>query len=407
MSTTSVIAMDQWGEEFVADPYPFYARMRKSGPVHLLEQPGGVGVWLVVGHEEARAAFLDPRLVKDWSAASAAFAAAASAEGTNRSDLGPNMLTVDPPHHTRLRRLVAKEFTARRVETMRPQVQRITDGLLDAMAPAGRADLVDALAFPLPMTVICELLGVPFLDREAFREWSNELVAPTGDPQRTVEAATAMNAYLQQLLEDKRSRPGEDLMSALIRATDEDGDRLTADELRAMAFLLLVAGHETTVNLIAGGMHALLTHPEQLAALRADPSLLDNAVEEMLRYDGPVENATIRFAAEPVEIAGTVLPAGAPVLIGMASADRDPAKYARPDEFDIRRDASGHLAFGHGIHHCLGAPLARLEGRIAVASLLERFPDLELDPDAPAPTWRPGMLIRGPQHLPVRYSSSR
>lgn len=270
-------------------------------------------------------------------------------------------------------------------------------------APGRTADLVDSLAFPLPMTVIAELIGVPDLDRAAFRVLSNQAVAPLTDDGG--ESIRKIGEYLAELIEAKRSAsPADDLLSALIRTRDEGGDQLSQDELIGMAFLLLVAGHETTVNLISNGVRALLSHPDQLAALRADfDGLLDGAVEEMLRYDGPVETATYRFAREPVLVGDALIPAGAPVLIALASAGRDPLRHADPDRFDIRRAPQSHLAFGHGIHFCLGAPLARMEGRIAVRSLLERAPDLQLTTETAQLEWLPGMLIRGVRHLPVRW----
>lgn len=304
---------------------------------------------------------------------------------------------------TRLRKLVVREFTTRRVEQLAPRVQEITDRLLDEMVPTGRADLVEALSFPLPMAVICELLGVPFLDRDTFRSWSNTVLS-AADRDARRDASAKMTQYLTQLLADKRGQRGDDLMSALIHTADEDGDRLGGEELLGMAWLLLVAGHETTVNLISNGVLALLSHPDQLAALRADFSLLDGAVEEMLRYEGPLETPTYRFTTEPLEIGGTTIPGGGElVLIALADADRDPARFPDPDRFDIRRDSRGHLAFGHGIHYCLGAPLARLEARIAIRSLLERCPGLVLDAHPAALTWRTGMLIRGPESLPVSW----
>ncbi|MGW3244683.1 cytochrome P450 family protein [Streptomyces sp. NPDC001070] len=386
-----------YGEEFTADPYPVYARLRERGPVHRVRTPDAGELWLIVGHDQARAALADPRFAKD-----------SRALGWTSYDeelLGRHMLVADPPEHTRLRKLVAREFTSRRVEELAPRVEEITAGLLDAMLarPEGTADLVEALAYPLPITVICELLGVPDLDRAAFRAWSNEVVAPTG-AEAERKAFEELAAYLDELIEDKRCSPGDDLMSALIRTTTEDGDRLSRSELSGMAFLLLIAGHETTVNLISNGVRALLGHPDQLALLRADMSLLDGAVEEMLRYDGPVETATFRFTTEPVDIAGTVIPAREPVLVALASADRDPHRFTEPDRFDIRRDTRGHVAFGHGLHYCLGAPLARLEGRIAVRALLERCPDLALDADPSALDWLPGMLMRGVRRLPVRFT---
>ncbi|ANH94916.1 cytochrome [Streptomyces sp. SAT1] len=388
------------GESFTRDPYPVYARLRERGPVHRIRMPeGGAEAWLVVGYEAGRAALADPRLSKNWANASPVLPLRSASSG-------PHMLGMDPPDHTRLRRLVAREFTPRRVAGLAPRIQRTADGLLDAMlaAPGGRVDLVEALSFPLPITVICDLLGVPDLDREAFRAWSNDAIGATGlDRRRT--ATEAMARYIEELVDGKRRRPGDDLMSALIHGADDNGDVLAHEELVGMAWLLLVAGHETTVNLISNGVLALLTHPGQLAALRADPTRLDAAIEEMLRYDGPVETPTYRFTTAPVTIGGTEIPGGGElVLVALADADRDPRRFPEPDRFDISRDARGHVAFGHGIHHCLGAPLARLEARIAFRALLDRCPGLALDIHPAAVTWREGMLIRGPRSLPVRVA---
>ncbi len=381
--------------DFTANPYPYYEKMRAEGPVHCARTDEFDRVWLVVGYDEGRAVLADQRFGKDWRT----LPGQAGMEG---DPIRANMLEMDAPDHTRLRKLVARVFTARRIEAMRPRVQEITDGLLDAMVPAGQADLVDALAFPLPITVICELIGVPDLDRDTFRVLSTGVLSPVNAAEE-VKAFRAMSAYLAELIENKRRSPGDDLLSALIAARYEDEDALSPDELVGMAFLLLVAGHETTVNLISNGMRALLENPVQLAALQADFGLIDGAVEEMLRYDGPVEAATFRFAREPVMIGSTVIAAGDTVLVILAGADRDPARYPEPDRFDIRRDTQGHLAFGHGMHFCMGAPLARMEGRIAVRALLERCPGLVLDPDTAQPEWLPGMLIRGTRKLPVRW----
>ncbi|MGW1073401.1 cytochrome P450 family protein [Streptomyces sp. NPDC002537] len=386
------------GHEFARDPYRIYAELRAAGPVHRVRMPEGAEAWLVVGHDEVRATLNDPRLSKSWHSADVGL-------GLTSVASGPHMLITDPPQHTRLRKLVTRAFTPRRVEGLAPRVQAMTDELIDAMAaaPDRRADLVDALSFPLPMGVICELLGVPSLDRQAFRAWSNTAIGSAPVAEKEV-AAREGRAYLVELIAAKRHQPGDDLLSDLIRTTDEEGDRLTADELLGMAWLLLVAGHETTVNLISNGVLALLRHPEQLADLRADFGLMENAVEEMLRYDGPVETPTYRFTTEPLEIGGVSVPGGGSLVLPvLADADRDPARFPEPDRFDIRRDARGHVAFGHGIHYCLGAPLARLEARIAIRSLLERFPDLALDVHPAALAWRQGMLIRGPERVPVRF----
>ncbi|WP_405982634.1 cytochrome P450 [Streptomyces sp. NBC_00158] len=397
----AVVDLLELSPDFVRDPYPVYAALRERGPVHRVRTPDGEDMWLVVGHEACRTAFTDPRLSRDWHRSGDV------GQIINLQQDHPalvHMLMADPPDHTRLRRLVVRAFTPRRIEALAPRVQQITDDLLDAMEAneARRADLVEAFAFPLPMTVICELLGVPTLDQEAFRGWSNEAVARTS-AEAEAAAYEEMTRYLTGLIDAKRAEPGDDLLSAMIHAVDEGGDRLSPSELIGMCVLLLIAGHETTVNMIGNGMRALFAHPDQYADLRGDLGLLDGAIEEMLRYDGPVETSTERLALEDVEMGGVVIPKGSVVLIGMADADRDPARFEDPDRFDIRRDARGHVAFGHGLHYCLGAPLARMEGRIALRSLLERFPDLEGDADASEFSWVHGMLIRGVRELPVRW----
>jgi cytochrome P450 len=393
---TEVIDLGEFGEEFRRDPHPVYAMLRERGPVHLVRVPRAdqaYVTWLIVGHEEARAALADPRLAKDGGKIGVTF--------LDEELIGKYLLAADPPQHSRLRGLITRAFTMRRVEELRPRVQQITDELLDAMLPFGHGDLVDAFSYPLPIAVICELLGVPDMDRAEFRKLSSEVVAPT-DPGNAYDAFVRLAEYLDDLIEDKRcAGPSGDLLSDLIRTTTEDGDRLSPQELRGMVFILLIAGHETTVNLLTNGVHALLTHPDQLAALRDDMTLLDGATEEMLRYEGPVENATFRFAAEPLEIAGTLIAKGDAVMVGLTAADRDAGRYPAPDRFDIRRDTRGHLAFGHGIHYCLGAPLARLEARTAIRTLLERAPALTLD--GPPGDWLPGMLMRGMRALPVRW----
>ncbi|WP_326792949.1 cytochrome P450 [Streptomyces sp. NBC_00841] len=399
-ATESAVVVDlaALGETFTRDPHLVYAALRERGPVHRIRMPEGTDAWLVVGYEEGRTALADPRLSKQWDNASPAL-------GVSKVSAGASMLSSDAPVHTRLRKLVTREFTPRRMEQLVPRIQEMTDELLDRMLaePDRRTDLVEALSFPLPVSVICELLGVPFLDRASFREWSNIAVSSV-DAAARVAATGDMTRYMAGLLADKRAQPGDDLMSALIHTADDDGDRLSEDELMGMAWLLLVAGHETTVNLISNGVLALLGHPGQLAALRADFGLIDNAVEETLRYDGPVETPTYRFTTEPLDIGGTVVPGGGElVLIAMADANRDPDRFEDADRFDITRDARGHVAFGHGIHYCLGAPLARIEARIAIRSLLERCPDLALDAHPAALTWRTGMLIRGPERLPVAW----
>jgi cytochrome P450 len=316
------------------------------------------------------------------------------------------MLDTDPPDHERLRALVSKAFTPRLIERMRPRVQAIADGLLDAVQDSGGMDLIDDYAFPLPITVIAELLGVPAEDRNNFREWSDAAVSGNASQEYLEEILIphmqAFTDYLRALFEEKHANPRDDLVSALVQA-EEAGDKLSEDELLGMVFLLLVAGHETTVNLIGNGVLALLQHPDQLRKLKDDPSLIKPAVEELLRYDGPVETSTERFAREDVDMGGTVIPRGEMVLVVLAAADHDPERFSDPDDLDITRTDNRHLAFGKGIHHCLGAPLARMEGQIAISTLLRRMPNLRLKGSSESLSWRLGMILRGLRGLPVEF----
>ncbi|HZV51155.1 MAG TPA: cytochrome P450 [Candidatus Dormibacteraeota bacterium] len=389
------------------DPYPAYAKLREEAPVWRLPLPNGLVAWMVTRYEDVRLVLGDQRFGRDLGKAPGRWPRGRRPPSEDAHRLfGKGLLNVDPPDHTRLRRLVSREFGPRRVEELRPRVQAITDDLLDRIAPLGRADLIADLALPLPVLVICELLGVPFEDRHAFREWSNAIVLfsrrrVAGD----LEAAQrGLRRYLEGLIEDKRRRPADDLLSALV-ALREEGDRLSDDELLAMAALLLIAGHETTVNLIGNGMLALLQHPAELAALRADPSLVPSAVEELLRFDGPVETATWRLALEPVELHGHRIEPGDLVIPALAAANHDPERFPDPDRLDVRRDDAGHVAFGHGVHFCLGAPLARLEGQIALAGILRRLPDLTLAVPVAELKWRRSM-IRGLESLPVTFTPS-
>ncbi|MEU4356824.1 cytochrome P450 family protein [Streptomyces virginiae] len=392
-------------QDFLADPFPLYGKLREDGPVRRVVVAGGLDAWLVTRYEDGLAALSDPRLSSDVRDASDPRLLAQLPE-TERESMLSNMLRSDPPDHTRLRRLVSQAFTARRVAQMRPRIQAITDRLLDEIVPAGRADLVADYALPLPVTVIGELLGVPVDDQHDFQHWTDRMImrgAEPPDPAVVNEAWQHMRAYVTDLIRAKRAHPGDDLLSGLITARDEE-QRLSEDELIAMVFLLLAAGYITTVNLISGGIAMLLAHPGQLDLLRSDPDLLASAVEEFLRYDGPVSPGIARFAREDVEIAGVTVPRGATVLIASAIADRDPARFPDPDRLDITRQDNAHLAFGHGVHYCLGAPLARLEGHIAIGTALRRLPGLALAVPPDEIRWRPGGL-RGPLSLPVTFSA--
>ncbi|MFF0488195.1 cytochrome P450 [Nocardia sp. NPDC004068] len=389
--------------DFFTDPHVHYRRWREHGPVHRIRFPDGVERWIIVGYPEARAALADPRLRKDIVHVDGLVRAKRPAAAASPLSLTllTHMLNTDPPQHARLRKLVNKAFAPRRVAALRPRIERITDELLDALDTGDRVDLLRGFAVPLPITVICEVLGVAVDDRDAFRTWTTDLVGVVGREAERARATAAMAAFLRDLVQAKRSHPGDDLLSALTLPA-EDGDRLTENELVSMAFLLLIAGHETTVNLIGNGALALLRDPDRLRELSADLSAVPDAVESFLRYDGPVDLATIRYTAEPVRIGDTEIPTGELVYVSLAAANRDPDRFPHPDRLDLSADASGHLAFGHGIHFCAGAPLARLEASIAFTALLKRFPDLRLDIDAADLRWYESTLIRGLIELPVR-----
>ncbi|MGN9844587.1 cytochrome P450 family protein [Nonomuraea sp. H19] len=354
-------------------------------------------------YEDVKAACTDPRLSKDFTN-NPHLIKANELEGGDSSGyeavVPHNMLFVDPPDHARLRRLVGKVFTAGRVQALRPRIEQISAGLLDSVG--AEFDLLRDYAVPLPAMVIGELLGIPEKDWPRLIEWSNTTIEGAAlDPQEVVRAATDFTAYLAELCEARRAEPAGDLLSAMVQAQDEEGV-LSRRELVDTAFLLTVAGHETTVHLIGNGMLALLRHPEQLARLREDPGLLPAAIEEFLRFDGPISTSTLRFTKEPVTIGGTEIPEGQLVLVSFLSANRDAAQFAGPDRFDVTRPPGQHVAFGHGVHYCLGAPLARTEAAVAFGHLLQRFPGLRLAVAEEQLAWRPGLLMHGLTSLPVR-----
>jgi cytochrome P450 len=311
----------------------------------------------------------------------------------------PMMLLMDPPDHTRLRKLVSRSFTVRRMEELRPRVQQIADELVAALPATGTVDLMRQYAFLLPVRVICELLGVPEEDRDDFGSWSSTMIDESPNDDKTA-AAQRLGGYLAELVERKRAEPDDALLSALTQVSDE-GDALSQEELVAMGMLLLIAGHETTVNLIGNGVLGLLTHPEQRAALAEKPELWPTAVEEFLRWDSPVTNTPVRFAATDVEIAGTTIPEGAVVVLALSAANRDGERFAEADALDVTRDDRGHVAFGYGLHHCLGAPLARIEGQVALQTLFTLRPDLALAVDRADLVYRRSVLVHGVTALPV------
>ncbi|MFD5699594.1 cytochrome P450 family protein [Streptomyces lasiicapitis] len=404
-------APDLFTWEFATDPYPAYAWLREHAPVHRTTLPSGVEAWLVTRYADARQALADQRLSKNPAHHDEPAHAKGKTgiPGERKAELMTHLLNIDPPDHTRLRRLVSKAFTPRRVAEFAPRVQELTDQLIDGFKDKGEADLIHEFAFPLPIYAICDLLGVPREDQDDFRDWAGMMIRHGGGPRGGVaRSVKKMRGYLAELIHRKREDPGEDLISGLIRASDH-GEHLTENEAAAMAFILLFAGFETTVNLIGNGTYALLTHPEQRAQLQqslaaGDTGLLETGLEELLRYDGPVELATWRFATEPLRIGGQDIAAGDPVLVVLAAADRDPERFERPDLLDLTRRDNQHLGYGHGVHYCLGAPLARLEGQTALATLLRRLPDLQLAVDPEELRWRGGLIMRGLRTLPVTFT---
>jgi cytochrome P450 PksS len=389
---------------FKADPFPFYARLRAEAPVSLVALPSGIRPWLVTRYDDVALVLRDERFVKDMAKAVAPGAAPPLPRMPAMfKPLSQHMLNADPPDHTRLRALVSRAFTPTLVEGMRGRVQVIADGLLDGIAGRTRWDLIRDYALPIPTTVIAEMLGVPAADRHHFHRWSQALLQSAGSRWAVWKAFPSVwrfLRYIRRLIEVRRAAPRDDLVSALIKA-EEAGDRLSGDELVAMVFLLLVAGHETTVNLIGNGTLALLEHPEQLARLRAEPGLIRSAVEELLRFTCPVETSTRRFAREDATIAGVTIRRGDVVLAVIASANRDDRQFPDPDKLDLAREPNRHLAFGLGPHYCLGAPLARLEGQIAIRTLLRRARGLRLDVAPDRVRWRGGLVVRGLESLPV------
>jgi cytochrome P450 len=397
-----------WEPEYTENPYPFFARLREQAPATQVTVEG-LSVWLVTRYDDIREGLSDPRLSNDPELADAVTRAVpwvgASMAGAR------HMVRVDPPDHTRMRRLVAKAFTPRRIEALRPRIQEIADELVAAIQPRGRADILAEFAMPLPLTVISELFGVPTEALQDFVRWTNIFLGvDEGDAARQLEARRWINDYLARLIASReRAKPLADaeqgtLLDGLIAARDAGG-QLSDDELLAMASLLLVAGYETTVNLISNGLLSLLQHPAQYAALRADPALIRPAIEELLRYESPVKvTPFVRITTTAVTIGGVAIPAQQPVLFVFGAANRDAAQFGHPDRLDISREERGHLAFGHGVHFCLGAPLARLEAEIAFTTLLAACPELALAVPPGALEWRHSRVLRALKRLPVTFA---
>jgi cytochrome P450 len=389
--------------DVIADPYPHYRRLRETDPVH--RSP--LGFFVASRHADASFVLRDKRFGKDFvGRMTRRFGDKVLEEPIYRS-MRHWMLQMDPPDHTRLRGLVVKAFTARRVEDMRPRIQAIVDATLERVAPRGRMDLIADFALRLPVTVICDMLGIPEEDHEMIfsgARGGGRLLDPVPLSRAEIDAANADNVataeYFQQLFDLRRRKPGDDLTSELVQA-EEQGSKLSNEELTANIILLFGAGHETTVNLIGNGLLALHRNPDQLRLLRSDASLTANAIEELLRYDSSVQ-LTGRTALEDVEVGGVAVSKGESVLCLLGAANRDPAVYRDPDRLDITRANIRPLSFGGGIHFCLGAQLARIEGEVAIATLLRRLPGLTLD-DAEHPSWRQTFVLRGLNQLPASW----
>lgn len=381
-------------KEFTHNPYSVYEMLRKEEPVFRVMFPHGEFGWIITRYEDAVQILKDPRFSKDMVRRYGA---------DNQSIFSNNMLFSDPPDHKRLRGLVQKAFTPKLVADMRSHIQGIADELLDNLPSQEKMNLIDDFAFPLPIIVISEILGVPLDDRDKFRIWSNTIIDASiaKSAELFEQHAREFTDYLTAWFAKVRQDPGTDLISQLVIA-EESGQQLTEQELLGVVSLLIIAGHETTVNLIGNGILALLEHPEQRELLINQPELIHNAIEEMLRYNGPVEFSTSRWALEDIEFRGERIAQGDLVIVALDSANRDEQQFKDADIFDITREKSSHLAFGKGIHLCLGAPLARLEGEIAVSTLLNRFPNIQLQADVNELEWRPGMNVRGVKEIPVQ-----
>ncbi|GAA4976064.1 cytochrome P450 family protein [Actinoplanes utahensis] len=384
--------MALFDDAYTADPHPVLARLRGSGPVHRVRSAAGIPFWLVTRWDEARQVLTDASLSKRQPVD--------QLPAPLRAALATQMLLRDPPDHTRLRRLVSAAFTGRRVQALEPEIVRITDRLLDGLATEAEPDLIGRFAVPLPFAVICELLGVPEEDRGPFRAWSDVIITGGSGPAGMAEAMAEIVAYFRDLIARKAARPAEDLLSALLDVLDD------GDDLVGMALLLLVAGHETTANLIGNAVYLLSRWPDQRDRLRDDPDLLPALVEEVLRLASPAATSTYRVTTRPTTIGATTIPAGEQVLVSLLAVNRDPERFAAADTLDLERGDAGHLAFGHGVHFCLGAPLARLEARVALGRLLGRFPDLRPAVPAEDLRWRSGLLMHGLEALPVRLTGA-
>jgi cytochrome P450 len=409
MSVDSSQPVQQLFKDFMEHPYEILERLRAAGRVHPIIFPHGAKVWLVTGYDDVRQLLSDPRVSKDGSRMNELFARHSGVEveedehaGVGFNDeLSQHMLNSDPPRHTRLRSLVSKEFNPKRMDSFRPRLEQVADRLLDAMDDGREVvELVGAYTLPLPIITICDLLGVSAEDEATFRRWAVELVGAGHPPEVVEKASQDVMAYARSSIDAKLEDPGEDMISALLKGKD-DGDRLTLDEMVGMFFLFMIAGHVTSMHTLTNSIFSLLTHPEELAKLRADMSLMPGAVDELMRYDGGVGVATFRFTKEPITVGDVTIPADEILALSVNSAHRDASRYPDPNRLDITRHPTGVLGFGFGTHYCIGAPLAKIQSDVALTKLLTRFPDMELAADPDSLPWEQSTLLRGLITLPV------
>lgn len=391
------------GPDFDRNPSPAYQYLREHCPAYRIPLPGDAFAWLITRYDDAVAALSDPRLSKDPNKASAAWRRSGMGLPLDhRPSLASHMVNTDPPQHGRLRRLVANAFTPKRMESLRTRTQEVTDQLLDRIAPAGHADMVESLAYPLPIAIICDLLGIPEHDRDSIQQWvavldSSDQHTSYGD---LLAVTDAMDSFLAEQVAAKRQHPTDDLLSELVTRQREGA--ISQDEVTSMAFLLLIGGHETTTALISNALLAVLVHTELAERARVDLTVVPGIIEESLRLDSPIRNATWHFPTEPITIAGQAMQPGDPILISLLAANRDPAAFDDADAFSIGR-AGRHIAFGHGPHACIGAALARMEGQIAIGTVLRSFPQLRLAVAASELDWWPSPIMRSLYALPVTW----
>ncbi|MEK4838119.1 MULTISPECIES: cytochrome P450 family protein [Bacillus] len=391
--------------QFKEDAYEIYKESRKKQPILFVNQVEIGKEWLITRYEDALPLLKDNRLKKDWTNVFSQDIKNMYLSVDNSDHLTTHMLNSDPPNHSRLRSLVQKAFTPKMIAQLDGRIQRIADNLISDIERKGTLNLVDDYSFPLPIIVISEMLGIPKEDQAKFRIWSHAVIASPETPEEIKETEKQLSefiTYLQYLVDIKRKEPKEDLVSALILAESE-GRKLSARELYSMIMLLIVAGHETTVNLITNTVLALLENPNQLQLLKDNPKLIDSAIEEGLRYYSPVEVTTARWAAEPFQIHDRTIEKGDMVVIALASANRDETVFENPEVFDITRENNRHIAFGHGSHFCLGAPLARLEAKIAITTLFNRMPELQIKGNREEIKWQGNYLMRSLEELPLTF----